>query len=131
MNNIQQKIIIMSLGYICLSTSLTPVAKGHIVAGVKAIESTVDTINLGNIYVAEPDLEIIVRPTINNGNLKVSLQLEKADNFILTAPIPFLNNDKQNNNSRPEPCRICDKSYSSISKERNLIILELDCLIKS
>ena len=125
MNTYKQKIVVMGLGYIGLPTASMLATKGHAVVGVDINNSTVDTINSGNIHIVEPDLDILVRSAVNSGNLKASLQPEEADTFILAVPTPFLNDDSSNE-------KIPDLSYVEAAakaiapflKEGNLVILE-------
>lgn len=125
MNKLKQKIVVMGLGYIGLPTASMLATKGHTVVGVDINQSTVDTINSGNIHIVEPDLDILVRSAVNSGNLKATLQPEEADTFILAVPTPFLNVEKKDE-------KIPDLSYVEAAakaiapflKEGNLVILE-------
>ena len=84
-----QKICVLGLGYIGLPTAALLANKGYDVHGVDVIQSTVDTINRGEIHIVEPELDNYVKIAVKNGNLKASLQPCPADVFIIAVPTPF------------------------------------------
>jgi UDP-N-acetyl-D-mannosaminuronate dehydrogenase len=67
-----QNIIVMGLGYIGLPTASMLATKGHQVLGADVNQKAVDTINSGRIHIVEPDLDILVRSTVNSANLSTS-----------------------------------------------------------
>ena len=84
-----KKICVVGLGYIGLPTAALLANRGYQIHGVDVVQSTVDTINQGNIHIIEPDLDTFVRAAVNSGNLKASLTPDIADVFIISVPTPF------------------------------------------
>lgn len=115
----------MGLGYIGLPTASILATKGYQVLGVDIKESTVNTINSGNIHIVEPDLDILVRSAVNSGNLRVSLTPEEADVFIIAVPTPF-KIENSNHGKIPDISSVeaATKSIAPYLKEGNLVILE-------
>ena len=83
------KICIVGLGYIGLPSAALLANRGYQVQGVDVSQEVVDTINQGDIHIAEPDLDSFVHSAVNSGHLKASLKPEPADVFILAVPTPF------------------------------------------
>lgn len=115
-----QKICILGLGYIGLPTSSIMAAKGYHVTGVDISQEVVDTINNGNIHIAEPDLDLFVRAAVQSGKLKASFQPEEADVFIIAVPTPF----KANRQPDMSYVEAATKSICPFLKKGNLVILE-------
>jgi len=84
-----KKICVIGLGYIGLPTAALLANKGHTVHGVDVIQSTIDTINRGEIHIVEPELDTFVKSAVNSGKLKAALLPCEADVFILAVPTPF------------------------------------------
>ena len=80
---------VYGLGYIGLPTSAILASKGIDVIGVDTNQNTVDIINNGEIHIIEPDLDILVRESVQNGLLKASIEPRKADVFIIAVPTPL------------------------------------------
>lgn len=125
MDKLKQKIVVMGLGYIGLPTASMFATKGHQVVGVDINETTVNTINAGNIHIVEPDLDILVRSAVNSGNLKASLQPEEADTFILAVPTPFQNGERRDDKI-PDLTYVeaAAKAIAPFLKGGNLVVLE-------
>lgn len=84
-----KKVCVLGLGYIGLPTAALLANRGYEIHGVDVVQSTVDTINQGNIHIVEPDLDTFVRAAVNSGNLKADLEPAQADVFIIAVPTPF------------------------------------------
>jgi len=84
-----RKICVIGLGYIGLPTAALLANRNYDVHGVDVVQSTVDTINEGNIHIVEPELDTFVRAAVNSGKLKASLTPCVADVFIIAVPTPF------------------------------------------
>ena len=84
-----KKVCITGLGYIGLPTASLLASKGYDVHGVDVVQSTVDTINRGEIHIVEPELDIFVKKAVTSGKLKASLKPCEADIYILAVPTPF------------------------------------------
>jgi UDP-N-acetyl-D-mannosaminuronic acid dehydrogenase len=85
----EKKICVIGLGYIGLPTAALLANRGYYVHGVDVVESTVSTINKGEIHIIEPELDIFVHAAVNSGKLKASLKPDFADIFIIAVPTPF------------------------------------------
>lgn len=83
------RVAMVGLGYIGLPTAALMASRGLEVIGVDINQSTVDTINAGNVHIVEPDLDIVVRSTVTTGNLRATTVMEKADAFLVAVPTPF------------------------------------------
>ena len=84
-----KSICVVGLGYIGLPTASLLGTKGFEVLGVDVSKEVVDTINAGKIHIVEPDLDILVKSSVNAGYLTASLTPREADVFILAVPTPF------------------------------------------
>jgi UDP-N-acetyl-D-mannosaminuronic acid dehydrogenase len=84
-----KSICVMGLGYIGLPTASFLGSKGYQVTGVDVSQEIVDTINQGNIHIVEPDLDLLVRSSVNAGNLKASKNPVEADVFMIAVQTPF------------------------------------------
>lgn len=87
--NQNKKICVIGLGYIGLPTAALLANRGYNVHGVDVVESTVETINRGEIHIVEPELDTFVQSAVNSGKLKASLTPKEADIFIIAVPTPF------------------------------------------
>lgn len=118
MNN--KKVCVIGLGYIGLPTAALLANRGYKIHGVDVIESTVNTINEGNIHIVEPDLDTFVRASVNSGMLKASLSPDYADIFIIAVPTPFHDGFVPNVDYVVSATR----TISSYLKDGNIVILE-------
>ena len=87
--NQNKKICVIGLGYIGLPTAALLANRGYSVHGVDVVQSTVDTINRGEIHIIEPELDTFVQSAVISGKLKASLKPDVADVFIIAVPTPF------------------------------------------
>ena len=87
--NQNKKICVIGLGYIGLPTAALLANRGYSVHGVDVIQSTVDTINRGEIHIVEPELDTFVSSAVKRGKLNASLKPDIADVFIIAVPTPF------------------------------------------
>jgi UDP-N-acetyl-D-mannosaminuronic acid dehydrogenase len=121
MNNL--KVVIMGLGYIGLPTAALIASKDIKVHGVDVNQDIVDTINMGNVHIIEPDLEGLVKYSVENKLFSANLEPIKADIFLIAVPTPFKDE------------HIPDISYVKTSidmvipylESNNLIIIESTC----
>jgi len=84
-----KNICVIGLGYIGLPTAALLANKGYNVHGVDVVQSTIDTINRGEIHIVEPELDTFVRSAVNSGKLKADTKPTQADVFIIAVPTPF------------------------------------------
>jgi len=82
-------VCVIGLGYIGLPTAALLANRQYQVHGVDVVQSTVDTINQGNIHIVEPDLDTFVRSAVNSGNLIADTKPKESDIFIIAVPTPF------------------------------------------
>ena len=87
--NQDKKICVIGLGYIGLPTAALLANRGYSVHGVDVVESTVETINRGEIHIVEPELDIFVKSAVNSGKLEADTKPIEADVFIIAVPTPF------------------------------------------
>ena len=83
------KVSVIGLGYIGLPTAAILASRQVNVIGVDVNQCAVDTINRGEIHIVEPELDVLVRASVQAGYLKAVLQPEKADVFMVAVPTPF------------------------------------------
>ena len=86
------KVVTVGLGYIGLPTSALIASHGINVLGVDVNKNVVNRINEGKIHIVEKDLEKIVADSVKNGFLKASLEITKADVYLIVVPTPFKDN---------------------------------------
>ncbi len=120
MNENNQNICVIGLGYIGLPTASLLGTKGFKVTGVDTNKEVVDTINQGNIHIVEPDLDILVKSAVGSGNLIASLEPVDADIFILAVPTPF----KGDHEPDVSYVETATKKIAPYIKPGNLVILE-------
>ncbi len=119
-------ISVIGLGYIGLPTSAMFASKEKKVIGVDVSQHTVDTINSGKVHIVEPELDLVVKKSVNDGFLSATTVAEPADAFLIAVPTPFL--PVKDKDSIPEPdlsyVKSAVKSVSEVLKKGNLVILE-------
>ena len=113
-------VCIMGLGYIGLPTAALLANRKYQVHGVDVVQSTVDTINQGNIHIVEPDLDTFVRSAVNSGNLIADTKPKESDIFIIAVPTPFHEGYVPN----IDYVVSATESIAPYVKEGNIIILE-------
>ena len=84
-----KKVCVIGLGYIGLPTAALLANRGYDIHGVDVVQSTVNTINRGEIHIVEPELDTFVQAAVNSGKLQASLTPDVADIFIIAVPTPF------------------------------------------
>ena len=125
----QLKVLIVGLGYIGLPTAALLGSKrlndvdsydSITVVGVDTNKDIVDTINQGRIHIVEPDLDILVKESVESGKLCAKTNPEHADVFIIAVPTPFIDEFK------PDLSYIkkAIKSISPYLDKGNIVILE-------
>lgn len=113
-------ISVIGLGYIGLPTAAVLASRKINVIGIDVDQNTVDTINRGEIHIVEPELDIAVRTTVNDGFLKATTTPSPADAFMIAVPTPFKDDHK------PDLSYIeaSIKSIAPVLQPGNLVILE-------
>ncbi|RXJ78011.1 UDP-N-acetyl-D-mannosamine dehydrogenase [Arcobacter sp. F155] len=118
--NQRKKICVLGLGYIGLPTAALLANRGYEVHGVDVVESTVNTINRGEIHIVEPELDTFVKSAVNCGNLKASLTPDVADVFIIAVPTPFHEGYVPNTDYIVS----ATKAIAAYVKDNDIVILE-------
>jgi len=113
-------ICVIGLGYIGLPTAALLANRQYQVHGVDVVQSTVDTINQGNIHIVEPDLDTFVRSAVNSGNLIADTKPKESDVFIIAVPTPFHEGYVPN----IDYVVSATEAISPYVKEGNIVILE-------
>ena len=90
-----QNISVLGLGYIGLPTASTFATHGVEVLGVDINPDIIKTLKSGGLHIHEPGLRTLVSGAIKSGMLRVALDLELADAFIIAVPTPFIGADKK------------------------------------
>ncbi len=115
-----KRISIIGLGYIGLPTAAVLASRKVEVVGVDISPPVVETINEGKIHIIEPDLDILVRATVQTGNLRAVLKPEPADAFLIAVPTPLGEGNRPNLDYVFEAA----KSVAPVLEKGNLVILE-------
>ena len=115
-----KRICVIGLGYIGLPTAALLANRGYDVHGVDVVQSTIDTINNGDIHIVEPGLDTFVRSAVQSGMLKADLKPVKADVFIIAVPTPFHEGYVPN----VDYIVSATKAIAPYVKEGNIVILE-------
>lgn len=116
-----KRISIFGLGYIGLPTAAMFASQKIEVVGVDVNQTTVDTINRGEIHIFEPDLDLIVREAVTEGYLRATLKPEPAEAFIVAVPTPF-----KGENHEPDLgyIEVAAQAIAPLLKRGNLVVLE-------
>lgn len=120
MSHIYKTISVIGLGYIGLPTAAAFAASKVKVIGVDVNRRAVDIINLGQIHIVEPDLDMVVHAAVNEGYLRATTQPEEADAFLIAVPTPF----KEGNKPDLSFIESASRSIAPVLKKGDLVILE-------
>ena len=82
-------VCVVGLGYIGLPTAAIIARAGCKVRGIDVSQKVVDTINRGEIHIEEVDLDGLVQGVVSRGLLTASLEVARADVFVIAVPTPF------------------------------------------
>lgn len=108
------------MGYIGLPTACMLANSGYEVLGVDIDEEIINKLNSGKLHIEEPELEKIFSSAFKNNRLRVSLELERSDVFIIAVPTPL---DHRNKADLSYVISAANKIKEKI-KKGNLVILE-------
>jgi UDP-N-acetyl-D-mannosaminuronic acid dehydrogenase len=87
--NIIESVSVVGLGYIGLPTAAILAGNGINVVGVDVNESTVDSVNRGEVPFVEPDLASYVAGAVSQHKLSAATETPKAQAYIVAVPTPF------------------------------------------
>ena len=116
-----KRISVIGLGYIGLPTAAMFASRKVEVVGVDVNQNAVDTINRGEVHIAEPDLDSVVRAVVKEGYLRATTVPEPSDAFLIAVPTPF-----KGENHDPDLGFIeaAARAIAPILQAGNLVILE-------
>jgi UDP-N-acetyl-D-mannosaminuronic acid dehydrogenase len=115
-----QSVCMVGLGYIGLPTAATLAAAGIPVKGTDVNEDVVQRINQGCAHFSEPDLDMLVRASVESGRLKAYATPQPADAFIITVPTP-IRDDRSPDMSYVEAAA---RAIAPVLEPGGLVILE-------
>ncbi|MFK5892436.1 MAG: UDP-N-acetyl-D-mannosamine dehydrogenase, partial [Pseudomonadota bacterium] len=115
-----ERISVIGLGYIGLPTAAIIASRGVDVIGVDVSQNAVDTINAGHIHIVEPDLDIVVKSTVQMKKLKATTVPEPAQVFMIAVPTPF-KGDKEPDLSY---IQAATEAIAPVLEKGNIVILE-------
>jgi UDP-N-acetyl-D-mannosaminuronic acid dehydrogenase len=117
------KVSVIGLGYIGLPSAVIMANSGHSVLGIDINDSIVEKTKAGHTHISEPNLEQLLKTTLENGNLRAEKIAEPSDIFIIAVPTPFnaLGSEKTADLSF---LNSAIKSISPLLRPGNLIIIE-------
>lgn len=120
------KISVIGLGYIGLPTAAMFASSKKNVIGVDTNQKIVETINAGEIHIAEPELDILVRAVISEGCFRAVTQPEPADAFLIAVPTPFLPTKTDKDVPKPDLkfVKSASEAIAPVLKKGDLVILE-------
>ena len=119
----KKSVSVIGLGYIGLPTAALLASKGYMVKGMDISEHAVETINKGEIHIAEPDLDAYVRSAVANGKLKTYSEVQAGDIYIICVPTPF-HTDSEIPKPNVDYVREAAESISPYVKGGDIVILE-------
>ena len=117
-NDIQ--VVVLGLGYIGLPTAALIAQQGIKVLGVDIDKKIVNTINERKIHIVEPELDEIVKKSIESGYLKVTSTPHQGNVYIIVVPTPF----KKKNEPDISFIEFATKSIIPLLKKNDLYIIE-------
>ncbi|TMO67077.1 UDP-N-acetyl-D-mannosamine dehydrogenase [Pseudoalteromonas aurantia] len=115
-----ETVSVIGLGYIGLPTAAVIASRGINVIGVDVNPDTVNTINNGDVHIVEPDLDIVVRSTVQAKKLQATTEVAGADAFMVAVPTPFKDDYKADLSFIKQAAQ----SISVVLKKGDLVILE-------
>lgn len=123
MQNSNETVCVIGLGYIGLPTAALLACKGYNVCGVDINSAAVDTINSGGIHIVEPALDLCVKEAVASGALKAYLQPQMADIYIICVPTPFYPNQESPTPNLEYVVKAIE-SLTNLIKPGDMVILE-------
>ncbi len=115
-----ERVSVVGLGYIGLPTAAVLASRKLNVIGVDVNADVVDTINQGRIHIVEPDLDMVVRASVNEGYLRATTVPEPADAFLIAVPTPF----KDGHEPDLRFIEAAARTIAPVLEPGNLVILE-------
>lgn len=120
MERLFESVSVIGLGYIGLPTAAVMASRGLKVIGVDINSRAVTAINSGRAHFFEPELDALVKKTVDEGLLLAVTQPEPAEAFIIAVPTP-VGKDHAPDLSYVEAAAT---SIAPVLRRGNLIVLE-------
>lgn len=117
-------ISVIGLGYIGLPTAAVIASRRKRVIGVDINQHAVDTINRGEIHIVEPELDMLVRAAVKQGNLRATTLAEPADAFLVAVPTPFKEEGGKEKIPDLSYIKAASEAIAPVLKQGDLVILE-------
>lgn len=114
------RICVLGLGYIGLPTAVLAASSGLKVTGVDIDPNVVSSLSNGIVHFEEPDLDIVLKKVIAEGQLTVQTSPSPADVYLIAVPTP-INEDKTADLTFVVAAV---KSIVPVVQKGNLVILE-------
>lgn len=114
------RISVIGLGYIGLPTAAMFASRRKLVIGVEVNPRIVETVNQGRIHIVEPELDIIVRASVQQGFLRATVTPEAADAFLIAVPTPI----KDDHAPDLRYVHAAVESIATVLKKGDLVVLE-------
>jgi len=114
------EVCVIGLGYIGLPTALAFANSGKSVCGVDALEAVCDSVNRGEVHIAEPGLDDIARSVHALGKLQATTKPLKSDCYIIAVPTPITKEKKADLSY----VRNAARSIAGVLEPGNLVVLE-------
>ena len=115
-----QRICVVGLGHVGLPTAAVLATKDIDVVGIDVEAARVEAVNAGTAYIAEPDLEPMVRDAVKRGRLHARREVVPADAFVVAVPTP------SGRNHEPD-LRLLRSAVAGVAQvlaRGNLVVLE-------
>lgn len=119
----KKNVSVIGLGYIGLPTAALLASKGYKVNGTDITQSTVETINRGEVHIVEAGLDAYVRSAVINNKLKAYLEVQPADIYMICVPTPF-HDDIETPTPNTDYVRKAAENISRVVKDDDIVILE-------
>ncbi|MEL7147125.1 MAG: UDP-N-acetyl-D-mannosamine dehydrogenase [Bacteroidota bacterium] len=114
------EVVILGLGYIGLPTAALIARNKVKVLGVDINQHVVDTVNRGEIHIAEPLLKEEIEVAVQDGYLSAATQPMAANTYLIVVPTPF----KGRNEPDVSFVRSAINSVLPFLQKGNLLIIE-------
>ncbi|HEX6509226.1 MAG TPA: nucleotide sugar dehydrogenase [Chloroflexota bacterium] len=119
-------ICVLGLGYIGLPSASMFATQGYDVVGVDVNPAVVEALRSGKVHIQEPGLNMLVQSATQSGKLRVQMEPERAEAFIIAVPTPLSALSEDGIAPRPDLTyvRSATESIAPLLEEGNLVILE-------
>lgn len=115
-----RNVCFVGLGYIGLPSAALVASHGVVVNGCDKNVRVVESVNLGQAHIVEPDLGDVLKTVVKNGTLKASTRIIESDCYVIAVPTPF----KENHIPDLSYVESVTKSVAKVLKVGDLVILE-------